>query len=120
MATVLMVEDDVLLADCYVRWLHAAKHTVWHVGNAQDAIDVVNTTPPDVILLDMLLPGVNGIQLLHTLRSHTDLARIPIIMCSGALPERMPDVHAYGVVATLDKSTLTRERLQEAIYAATV
>lgn len=120
MATVLIVEDDLLLAECYARWLRAARHTIQHVGDAQQAIDAIDTTPPDVILLDMLLPGANGIQLLHTLRSHTDLARIPVIVCSNALPGHMPDVHAYGVVAVLDKTTLTRERLQEAVHATAV
>lgn len=120
MSTILIVEDDLLLADCYARWLRVAHHVIQHVGDAQEAIDAIDTTPPDVILLDMLLPGANGVQLLHTLRSYTDLARIPIILCSSVLPDRMPDVHAYGVVATLDKATLTRERLQEAVHAATV
>jgi CheY-like chemotaxis protein len=120
MATILIVEDDMLLADCYIRWLRAAQHVTQHVSNAQDAIDAVDTTKPDVILLDVLLPGANGIQLLHTLRTYTDLADIPIIMCSNALPGHMPDVQGYGVVAVLDKSTLTRERLQEAIHAATI
>jgi DNA-binding response OmpR family regulator len=115
MATILLVEDDPLLADCLARWLQAGGYTVVRCRDAQMAIDAIDDAPPQVILLDLLLPGANGIQLLHTLRSHADLVDIPIILCSSALPQRLPDFAAYGVRAALDKATLTRRSLHAAI-----
>lgn len=115
MATILIVEDELLLAECYMRWLAHAGHKTVHVRDAQAALDALDDELPDVLLLDMLLPGANGIQLLHTLQSHTDFAHIPVIICSNALPERTPDFSAYGVKAVIDKTTLTREHLAAAV-----
>jgi CheY-like chemotaxis protein len=113
--TILLVEDDALLADCYRRWLTGGGYKIQHASDAQTALDILDEHPPQVILLDLLLPGANGIQFLHMLRSHADLAHIPIIMCSNALPDSLPDMLPYGVRGTLDKATLTRERLCAAI-----
>ena len=115
MATVLIVEDEILLADCYTRWLVAEGHKIQHVLDAQAAIDAIDEQHPQVILLDLLLAGANGIQVLHTLRSHTDIARIPVILCSSALPQNMPDLAPYGVREVLDKPTLTRQKLAAAV-----
>lgn len=118
MVTILLVEDDVLLADCYMRWLKADGCRVIHATTAQDAIDMLDEAIPQALMLDILLPGANGIQVLHALRSHADLANIPVIVCSNALPEDPEALLAYGVNAMLDKSTLTRSRLQNALRRA--
>lgn len=115
MSTVLLVEDDPLLADCYRRWLQAAGYAVVFARDAQVAIDVIDTQLPDVVLLDLFLPGANGIQLLHTLRSYADLALIPVILCSSTIPDPLPSLGHYGVRAVLDKSTLNRRQLCNAI-----
>lgn len=115
MATVLIVEDEILLADCYARWLMAEGYKTQHALNAQAAIDAIDEQPPQVILLDILLSGANGVQVLHMLRSHIDIARIPVILCSSALPQNMSDLASYGVRGTLDKPTLTRQKLAAAV-----
>src|SRR5689334_22989639 len=106
MAHVLLVEDDIWIADCYQLWLTRDGHTVTHSRDAQEALDAADESIPEVIVLDLFLPFSNGIQLLHTLRSHADLATIPVILCSSALPEHMPAMAAYGVRRVLDKATL--------------
>lgn len=111
MATILVVEDELLLADCYIRWLRAEGYETLHATDAQAALDMLDEQPADVVLLDMLLPGASGMQVLHALQSHVDLAAIPVIVCSNALPQKIPDFSAYGVVAALDKTTLTRDKL---------
>ena len=115
MATILLVEDEQFLADCYHRWLTAEGYKVQHAPDAQTAIDLIDENPPQAIVLDLLLPGANGIQVLHTLRSHADLAHIPIIVCSSALPTTTPDLLPYGVRSVLDKAALTRESLCAAV-----
>ena len=115
MATILLVEDDMLLAECYARWLQAGGHTAVHVTGAQAALDALDEAIPDVIILDMLLHGATGVQLLHTVRSYSDFAAIPIVVCSNALPAKIPDMSAYGVKRVVDKTTLTRRRLRDII-----
>jgi len=118
MATVLIVEDELLLADCYARWLRAEGHTTYHVTDAQQALDMLDEQQVNVVLLDMLLSGANGMQVLNTLQSHVDLSGLPVVLCSNALPQQLPDFSAYGVKAVLDKSVLTREKLGIAIAGA--
>lgn len=118
MTTILIIEDDLLLADCYKRWLLADGYTSVHATDAQYALDVLDEQSVDVVLLDMLLPGANGMQLLHVLQSHADFAEIPVVLCSNALPQNTPDFSAYGVKSVLDKATLTRSKLAAAILEA--
>lgn len=117
MATILLVEDDTLTAQCYQTWLGASNHKVQHVTDVETAVDAVDTTPPDVILLDMLLPGATGVQLLHVLQSYPDLRNVPVILCSNALPKDTANLRAYGVRGVLNKATLTRVRLLSAVEA---
>lgn len=118
MSRVLLVEDDQWVADCYRLWLSADGHSVRHSRDAQDAIDKIDENPPEVIVLDLLLPFSNGIQLLQTLHSHADLANIPIILCSSALPEHLPDLTPYGVKHVLDKAQLVPATMRQAVLKA--
>lgn len=111
MATILLIEDDILLADCYARWLVAGGHTLRYAGGAQAALDALDDALVDVIILDILLHGANGLQFLHILRSHADFAGIPVIVCSSALSTNAPDLKQYGVRAALDKPALNRRAL---------
>jgi CheY-like chemotaxis protein len=118
MATILIVEDELLLADCYMRWLRAEGHETYHATDAQSALDILDGCAVSVVLLDMLLPGASGMQVVNTLQSHVDFAKIPVVICSNALPQKALDFSAYGVVALLDKTTLTRDKLGVAIAGA--
>lgn len=114
MAHILLLEDDQWMADCYRDWLKA-EHTTAHAHDAQEALDAADEQPPDMILLDLLLPYANGAQFLHTLQSHADWANIPVVLCSSSLPADMPDLTAYGVRATLDKATVTPKLLRQTV-----
>ena len=117
-ATILIIEDDLLLADCYERWLEAGDYVVRVVTDAQAALDALDNELPSAVLLDMLLHGANGMQVLHTLQSHADLARLPVVVCSNALPKQLPDLTLYGVTVVLDKTVLTRQKLVAAVGEA--
>ncbi len=118
MARVLLVEDDQWVVDCYRLWLSADGHSVRYCRDAQAAIDMIDDNPPDVIVLDLFLPFANGIQLLQTLRSHSDLAAIPVILCSSALPENLPDMTPYGVRHVLDKARLVPAAMRQVVREA--
>jgi DNA-binding response OmpR family regulator len=118
MSRILLVEDDPWIADCYHLWLSQDGHDIRHSRDAQEALDMVDDELPDVIVLDLFLPFANGVQLLHTLRSHADLSSVPVILCSSALPEQLPDMAVYGVRRVLDKAHLGPTRLRRAVKEA--
>jgi CheY-like chemotaxis protein len=107
MAHLLLIEDDAWLADLYRDVLQAGGHQVTVAPDAQAAIGHFDGTQIDLIVLDLLLPGAGGVQLLHELRSYPDTAAIPVIIHSALDPQAQQidekSWRAYGVVAYVYK-----------------
>lgn len=114
--SILVIEDDVWTAEQHVRILDSAGFKASFVTNAPEAMEAIDTHPPRLIVLDLLLTGQNAFALLHELRSHSDLAGIPVILCTNsadALAEE--DLAVYGVRRVLDKTTMRPEDLVAAV-----
>lgn len=86
---VLLVEDDELLSDAIARGLTAAGFTVDRVGDAERAGSALETEPFDLAILDIGLPGADGLTLLARLRGAG--SPLPILMLTArfALPEKV-------------------------------
>lgn len=114
--SVLIIDDDVWLAEEYVRHLEHAGFRAQHAQNALDGIDAIDVHKPAVIILDIFMPGPNGIVLLHEIRSHSDLARVPVIICSNSASD-IPhgNLTKYGVKTILDKGMMHPEDLVAAV-----
>jgi CheY-like chemotaxis protein len=117
MSNVLLVEDELWLGQLYRHLLSKQGHSVRWCQDGYDAIDAIDQQKPSVMVLDLLLPWANGLQLLHELASHADLADIPIIICSNALPKHIDAeaFRAYGVRRVLDKTTMQPRDLVRAV-----
>jgi CheY-like chemotaxis protein len=116
MPYVLIVEDDQWLAEQHIRTLANANIRSESVSHALAAIDSIDQTRPDVLVLDVLLVGPNAFTLLHELQSHADLASIPVILCTNSADKLAEeDVEAYGVMRILDKSTMIPDDLVAAV-----
>lgn len=104
---ILVVEDDVWLAEQHVRTLVHAGYAASHVDKALLALDAFDVRVPDAIVLDVFLTGQNAFTLLHEMRSHSDLAAIPIIICTNSASDISSDnLSAYGVQIVLDKTVM--------------
>lgn len=114
MTRVLIVDDDRWQAEFYERELSPAGNDVHHAAHALAAIEMVDEVQPDVIILDVLLPGTNGIALLHELQTHSDTMTIPVIIVT-TLPDAVANTRAYGVHAVFDKSTIVTGELAQAV-----
>jgi two-component system cell cycle response regulator DivK len=78
-ATVLYVEDNQENRVLVRRILQAEGYNVLEAGSAQQALEIVLSQPPDLILMDINLPEVDGYTLTSQLKSIPSLGRIPII-----------------------------------------
>lgn len=115
---VVIVEDELWLAEQYMRLLGKADFAVHHAPHAISAIDVIDDVRPDAIVVDMLLSGSTALVLLHELKSHTDLASIPIVVASSIADQIQPeDLKHYGVRRILDKTTMHPEDIVHAVRA---
>ncbi|WP_345426406.1 response regulator transcription factor [Pseudonocardia xishanensis] len=79
-AHVLVVDDDETVRDVVGRYLGAAGHEVELVGDGPGALRAARTTPPDVLVLDLMLPGLSGLEVCRALRAEGDL---PIVMLTA-------------------------------------
>ena len=77
---ILIVDDDSNIADLISLYLMKECYETRIVGDGEAALAAVNTFEPDLILLDLMLPGMDGYQVCREVRSSKD---IPIIMLSA-------------------------------------
>ena len=80
---ILIVEDEELNRDIMARRLGSEDYTIRFAVNGQKALDEVALKKPDLILLDIMLPEIMGLQVLHTLRQDHSMADLPIIMVTA-------------------------------------
>ena len=80
MPTILIVEDAAGLAEVIRRELAAAGYTVSLCGNGLEAVAEITRRPPDLIILDWMLPGIDGIEVLRRARPHT---AAPVLMLTA-------------------------------------
>ncbi|MGB4762716.1 MAG: response regulator [Candidatus Saccharimonas sp.] len=108
---ILLVDDDEWLVEHTSKYLRdELACRVVTASNGIAAMDAVDTLRPDAIVLDMFMPGPNGVVLLHELQSHKDLAAIPVVVCSNSASDLpLEDVAPYGVVQVIDKATMHPE-----------
>lgn len=84
MKHILLVEDDLWLAELYQDVLELDERCKVHrASSADDAFSLLDAHKIDLIILDMFLPGHNGIEFLHELASYGDLNKMPVIVLSG-------------------------------------
>ena len=81
--TILIVEDDMALANLYKVELESKGHTVIHVAEGIQAIDSIRQNTPDLVLLDIMLPGKNGLEILQDVRAAEDLKETKVIMLTN-------------------------------------
>lgn len=116
MMRIVVVEDDAWLAEQYLRTLRRAGYEVYHAPHAPAAIEVIDQAQPHVILMDVLLTGTTALALLHELRSHVDLAKIPIVLATNLADQiALDDVQSYGVGKILDKTTMHPDDIVSAV-----
>src|SRR5512142_186123 len=79
--TILLVDDDVLMRRSLAFHMEQAGYKVHTAANAEDAIFLVQRTPPDLVILDIGLPGMDGLEALRELRSATQ--NLSVIFLTG-------------------------------------
>ncbi|MCO5997665.1 response regulator transcription factor [Actinoallomurus rhizosphaericola] len=83
-ANVLVAEDDVKQADLLCRYLQREGHTVIAVHDGRAAIDEARMRRPDLVLLDVMMPGVDGLDVCRVLRAESE---VPVLMLTARSTE---------------------------------
>jgi CheY-like chemotaxis protein len=80
---ILIVEDDPLMSRMYQKIFTLEKKEAEVVGDGQEAWEKVHVRKPDIILLDVMMPKMNGFELLDKLKADPDTKNIPVIMLTN-------------------------------------
>ena len=80
MAAVLVVDDDATVREIVITYLTAAGHTVTSASDGTEALESAASTPPELVVLDLMLPGVDGLEVCRRLRERSD---VPVIMLTA-------------------------------------
>jgi len=83
MSAILVVDDDPAIREMLLLALGSAGFTVQEAGNTTEARQAIETAPPDLILLDWMLPGQSGYEFARALFMDTSHPAIPIIMLTA-------------------------------------
>jgi DNA-binding response OmpR family regulator len=99
---VLVVEDDHALRCLIEQHLLFDGYRVISVEHGAEALRVLNTVTPALVVLDLVLPWVNGIEVLATMRATAELCDVPVVVVTGsATTER--DLASLGPLMVLRK-----------------
>ncbi|EWM10733.1 ATP-binding protein, partial [Kutzneria sp. 744] len=79
---VLVADDNADMRD-YLARLLGERHTVRTVGDGAKALDLIRSEPPDLVISDVMMPGLDGISLVRELRSDPRTARLPVLLLSA-------------------------------------
>lgn len=112
MLKALIVEDNRIYRETFKDNLrqHFPGISVSEAGNADEAMQKIRSTPPDLVFMDIRLPGMNGLQL--TQRIKKDFPKIPIVIVTGYdLPEYREAALQYGADGFFVKESLEWEEV---------
>lgn len=77
---ILLVEDDAILSRVIEEELESAGYKISKAKDGEAAIDLINSKRPDLVLLDILMPKMNGMEVLEHIKESSTTKNIPVIM----------------------------------------
>ena len=102
--SILVVDDNVALCGIVCEILEAQGYTTSRALSANEAMGIIETTTPNLILTDLMMPDVSGMTLISRLRLEPSLSSVPIIVLSAkAAKEDREAAHLAGANAFLVK-----------------
>jgi CheY-like chemotaxis protein len=84
MKRVLVVDDEFSIVETLGEVLEWEGYQIASAGNGQSGLEAARAAPPALILLDYMMPVMDGLQMLRALRADPALARVPVIMLTAA------------------------------------
>ena len=108
--TVLVVDDNTDLVHFYRRYVAGTRYEIVHLAEGQHLFEEISDSRPDIIVLDVMLPGIDGWELLTHLHERSDTRSIPVLVCSVVRGEEM--ALALGAALYLQKPVRSRQFIE--------
>lgn len=111
---ILVVEDDAEQRVLYARLLESAGYSVVEATDSPSALEQVHRLRPDLVLMDVTLPGPSGWNATRQIKSHPDTHRVPVLVVTGLVGQSDRDAsYASGSDGYLEKPIQPRLLLEE-------
>jgi len=91
---ILVIEDDSSVAEFTCRGLREAGHAVDHASNGKDGLFLATTENYDAVVVDRMLPGVDGLSIIRTLRASDDPTPVIVLSALGQVDDRVKGLQA--------------------------
>ena len=115
---ILIVEDDNFVAEVYSTKLLEMGYDVRIAQNGEEGMSLIEKEKPDLVLLDIIMPVMGGIEMLETLKKNPSWEDIPVILLTNVgEKDSIQKVHQLGVADYLIKSHFTPAEVIEKIEA---
>ena len=116
--TILIIEDDKFLRELIVRKLKDEKYQIVEASDGEEGLEKVKKKLPDLVLLDLILPGIDGFEVLSKIKEEHALSSIPVIILSNlGQREEVERGLKLGAVDYLIKAHFTPREIIDKIKA---
>lgn len=112
MGKVLIIEDDPLITKVYSTRLTSDGHQVFIAKDGKEGLELVRKEIPDVIVLDIMMPKVSGLEVLEELKKSPATAKIPVIVYTNlAREDEIKEAKRLGATEFIAKVSLTPQQV---------
>lgn len=119
MTRVLIIEDDPIIANIYRSRLDKEGFQVEIASDGQSGFYRVHESRPDAILLDLMLPKIDGLQILRKMRAQKQFEKTPILVFTNAyVPNMVQEASQAGATQVFNKAAITPRHVIEALNQA--
>ena len=116
MAKILIVEDDPLMSRMYQKIFKFEGYEVEMAGNGEEGLKIALKEKPDIILLDIVMPKMDGMEMLQKLKADAETRDIPVVILTNLSDyEKISEALSLGAMDYLVKANYKLEDLLEKV-----
>ena len=116
MKKILIIEDDPIVANVYRNKLTVEGYSAESAGDGETGLKMLRTFKPQLVLLDLMLPGISGVEVIKEIRGEQEFSKVPIIVFSNTyLTNLIQEAWRAGANKCLSKSNCTPKDVIEIV-----
>jgi CheY-like chemotaxis protein len=112
---ILLIEDSLFLRLAIEKVLQKSGHEITSAADGLAGLHIARTTPPHLILLDMMLPSLDGTTVLRHLKQNSLTAEIPVVVLSSLTQKNEEKLMKAGAAAFIEKAALNLDKNSDAL-----
>jgi CheY-like chemotaxis protein len=106
---ILIVENNLESSDLLLRWLGMEGYKIVCARDGQEGFDLALTEKPDLILTDLSMPNVDGVQMIRMVRNEPQLTSMPVVVLTASYSEPVTQAIASGANMVIYKPVIIEQ-----------